>query len=272
MNLANPLRREVGHRAQQYAQEHGLPHSLSYGDAPTTCFEPYDGDLRHGNFLAASYKAILIHPNWRRRLQKVHAQGRKSFPQNEHGSRKELDTCASSDALLMNIFCHPRVFHSRQLSLILNLETPSMPEFGFRPRVPLANGKVDRTEVDMRIGDLLTEAKLTENDFQRAPKALVHGYRDFGEVFDAEELPQTDEEYLSYQLIRNILAAYAGDRSFCLLVDARRTDLIEAMYAVLQCVRPVELRLRCRVLAWQELAQGLPRVLRKFLVERYGIQ
>jgi hypothetical protein len=40
---------------------------------------------------------------------------------------------------------------------------------------------------------------------------------------------------------------------------------------VMQCVRPIDLRLRCKVLTWQELAKTLPRSLRGFLNEKYGI-
>jgi hypothetical protein len=102
MNLAASLRRELSQRAERYALKHGLPHCLSYGGSPTVCFESY-GDSRHGNFLPASYKAILRNPNWRRRLQKVHSQGRNSLPRYEDGIRRELDACTSSDALLMNV-------------------------------------------------------------------------------------------------------------------------------------------------------------------------
>jgi hypothetical protein len=30
--------------------------------------------------------------------------------------------------------------------------------------------------------------------------------------------------------------------------------------------------LRCRVLTWQELAKALPRIVRRFLEEKYGIE
>jgi hypothetical protein len=271
MKYVGLLRRELGHRAEQYARSHGLPHCLSYGQVPTVCFQRYDDDARHGNFLRSTYDAILAHPNWRHRLEKVHTLGRKSFPQNERGSWRELDACTSSDALLMNIFCSPRVFRDGRICRLLNVNR-AIPEFGFRARVPLANGRSDRTEVDMRLGDLLVEAKLTEGDFQRAPKAVVNGYRDFHEVFRPHDLPQTENNYLSYQLIRNILAAHASDCSFCLLTDARRADLIESWCTVVRCIRSIELRLRCRVLTWQELATVLAKTLRRFLAEKYGIQ
>lgn len=269
-NWAGSLRRELSHRAEQYAVKHELPHCLSYGRSPTVCFESYR-DSRHGNFLPATYRAILKNPNWRRRLQKVHSQGRKSLPRYENGIRRELDACTSSDALLMNIFCYPGVFRDENVSSILGLKPNAIPNFGFRARVPFTNGQFDRTEVDLRLGDLMIEAKLTESDFQRASKASVRAYRDVSEVFDAANLPQTESDFLSYQLIRNVLAAHASGCEFCVLTDARRPELIEDWYAVMKCVRPVDLRIRCKVLTWQELAKALPPRLQKFLSEKYGI-
>jgi hypothetical protein len=68
----------------------------------------------------------------------------------------------------------------------------------------------------------LIEAKLTESDFQSAEKKTLLAYRDFVDAFDRQKLPQISKRYASYQLIRNVLAAYASDCSFCVLVDARR--------------------------------------------------
>ena len=185
----------------------------------------------------------------------------------------ELDSCASSDALLMNIFCYPGVLRDERVRAVLGLDaSPVIPSFGFKARVPLANGKFDRTEIDLRLGTLLAEAKLTESDFQSARKPALLAYRDFAEVFDAEDLLQTETRYLSYQLLRNVLAAYAGECSFCLLADARRPDLLAAWYGVMKCVKPVFLRTACKILTWQELAQALPEKLSSFLAAKYGIQ
>ena len=49
---------------------------------------------------------------------------------------------------------------------LLGIESNAVPEFGFKPRTPLLNDKHDNTEIDMKIGELLVEAKLTESDFQ----------------------------------------------------------------------------------------------------------
>ena len=77
-----------------------------------------------------------------------------------------------------------------------------MPEFGFKPRTPLANGRVDATEIDMRLGDLLVEAKLTESDFQVGDQRLVRRYREVDEVFEVEELPLRKGRHVGYELLR----------------------------------------------------------------------
>ncbi len=135
----------------------------------------------------------------------------------------------------------------------------------------MKQGRADRTELDMVIGDLLVEAKLTESDFQTASKELVEQYRDFVKVFVRKELPRRNGRYEGYQLIRNVLAALATGSSFCLLADARRPDLREQWFAVMRCVRDADLRTRCKMLSWQELAEVLPERLRNFLAEKYGI-
>jgi hypothetical protein len=243
---------------------------VSYGEFSAVCFEPSSNSL-HGNFLPASYKAIAENPQWRRRLAKVHTTARRSLPRSDTRCWRELDSCMSSDALLMNVFCYPRLLANAGVARTLGLDPGPVPRFGFPARVPLHNNQCDRTEVDMRLGDLLVEAKLTEGHFQRAEKAKLLRYRDFLEVFDEDRLPQTERSFNSYQLIRNVLAANASRCSFCVLLDARRPDLVEAFYGVVKCVRPVELRTSCRVLTWQELARALPPKLQTFLAEKYGI-
>ncbi len=171
----------------------------------------------------------------------------------------------------MNIFCYPGTLRSKALLDLLGIET-GVPHFGVKARVPLANGRVDRTEVDMQIGGLLVESKLTESNFQQKAKDVVQAYRDFEAVFDMEVLPQDEDVYFSYQLIRNVLAAYANDCSFCVMLDERRPDLREHWFAVMRAVRIHDLRLRCRVLTWQELWRFLPPRLQGFLEEKYGIR
>jgi hypothetical protein len=177
----------------------------------------------------------------------------------------------SSDALLMNIFCYPGITKRREISSILGTGIGDLPEFGFKPRIPLTSGFVERTEIDMKLGSVLFEAKLTEADFQRQNAAIVEGYRDLEEVFEVNDLPRRGQMYVSYQLLRNVLAAQALDLSFCLLLDARRPDLIEDWYEILRCIRTAELRSRCKVVTWQGLVPYLPPRLQKFLDLKCGI-
>ena len=116
------------------------------------------------------------------RLAKVHTQGDHACPQLLRGRWMELDACTSSDALLMNIFCYPGTLRSRKLAALFAAEPQAHACFDTNCRVPLLNGKLDRTEVDLRWGNLLIESKLTENDFQTARKEVLHGYRDFRDV------------------------------------------------------------------------------------------
>ncbi len=146
-----------------------------------------------------------------------------------------------------------------------------LPEFGFKPRVPLTSGFVERTEVDMKLGSVLFEAKLTESGFQTQNASIVEGYRDLKEGFECSKLPRRGRAYVSYQLLRNVLAAYALNVSFCVLLDSRRRDLVEDWYGVMRCVRSAELKTRCKVLTWQELAAVLPSRLQRFLDIKYGI-
>ena len=253
--LASELRRELCACNVAFAQTHRLKHVLSYGEMPVIVYCPEA--TRHGNFFDRSYAAILKRPDWARRLEKIHPQGRHALPRADRAWR-ELDSCTSSDALLMNVVCCPRVCSSKAVASMLGKEATDIPEFGYRPRVPLLSGRTDRTEVDMKLGALLVEAKLTESDFQAKSRSVLESYRDFKTIFDVSGLPRSGDQYLSYQLIRNILAAYASGLSFCVITDARRQDLLEAWYAIMSCVRNAELRTRCKVLTWQELSSALP--------------
>jgi hypothetical protein len=302
---ASQLRRELMARSREHAR--GRPHVESYGNLPVIVFAP-EGS-RHGNFFDPAFPAIQARPEWARRLEKIHAQSR-SLPKRERKWR-ELDSSMSSDALLMNVFCTPGVADSSAVRRMLGIDSGDEPVFGWRARVPLGSGQADRTEVDMRWGDLLVEAKLTETDFQSCRCEVVEAYRDVDEVFERALLPRVpiaterrraaaefpeeysqEEEYVppeewqpvlyepprasvegyaGYQLIRNVLAAYAQRARFCVIHDARRPDLGEAWFEVIAAVKSAEMRMRLKVLTWQELTPALPCGLQEFLDRKYGI-
>ena len=123
----------------------------------------------------------------------------------------------------------------------------------------------------MKLGHVLFEAKLTEGDFQVQDAELVEQYCGLKEVFECRKLPRHGRQYISYQLLRNVLAAYALDLNFCVLLDARRPDLLEQWYRIMRCIRSMTLRTKCKVLTWQELAPCLPSALQQFLDAKYGI-
>ena len=353
---ANLLRREIAERNREYAR--GRVHVESYGSDPVVVYGPdhptdkdsslhpmkqerlhgdpasvgtprrelsEDGGECHGNFYDEAYRAIRARPEWAKRFSKVHTGGRR-LPRPEDPRRKwrELDSCMSSDALLMNFFCTPGVAEAPAVRRMLGIDAGEGPVFGWKARVPLKSGLFDRTEVDMRWGNLLLEAKLTEGDFQTRAAKIVEGYRDFEAVFDRELLPRVEvtlarrkhavefaEEftqewedtsalapdeagaiagefhaglvaeaveraprevrYRSYQLIRNVLAAHAAGARFCVICDERRPDLHEAWFKVMAAVWSAEMRTRCLMLTWQELAAVAPVGLREFLEVKYGI-
>src|SRR5438552_829531 len=270
MRWAGALRRELSVRGQRIAVTNGSLHELTTGETPSVIFARNES-RQHGNFYPASYRNICAHPEWARRLAKVHTGSRRASPRA--GWRwRELDCANSSDALLMNIFCCRRTLKNCALISMLGVPSGLVPQFGFRPEIPLRSGRTDRTEIDMKLGDLMVEAKLTETDFQTAPARMIERYRDLKEVFDPGDLMMSRDAVPGYQLIRGVLAANATGGSFCVLCDARRPDLIENWYAVMRAVRSCVLRCRLQLLTWQELTAVLPRPLQKFLAAKYGIR
>ena len=266
---AGTLRAELAMRNVRLAA--GLAHELTRGRTPAVVYGP--AEASHGNFINASWQRICARPEWARRLDKAHTAGKQAQATGPDERRRrwaELDTAASSDALLMNVFCYPRVLAGR-LGALLGVDARGVPEFGVRAGAGLTRGHVDRTEIDMRLGDLLVEAKLTESDFQTAPVRLLERYDRFAEVFARDGLEIGTRGVRSYQLVRGVLAADAAGARFCVLCDARRGDLVEDWFRVMGAVRLGGLRARLRLLTWQEIAASVPRPLRIFLAQKYGI-
>ena len=250
----------------------GRAHELTRGAMPSVVFAP-EAEA-HGNFIDASYRRILENPEWARRLRKAHTakrQARPSGAEEETRAWRELDAASSSDALLMNVFCYPRVLGSNGLRALLGVGAQDAIEFGLRASAKLARGHVDRTEIDMRIGNLLVEAKLTETDFQCAPIRLLERYLAFDEVFDRELLEVTARGVRSYQLVRGVLGAHAAEARFAVFCDARRSDLQEEWFSVMRAVRSCEMQARLRLVTWQEIARCVPKRLQVYLREKYGI-
>jgi hypothetical protein len=261
------LRCELSHR--NAARAASFAAEVSYSSVPSIIYaESETGE--HGNFLPAAYKRILQQPAWKARLAKVYT-GSRFLPRRADRMRGELECANSSDALLMNIFCYPGILRRQATCSLLGIPPGIHPEFGVRAGIPLKSGGQDRSEMDLKLGDLFIEAKLTEGDFQTARCDLVRRYRDLDSVFEVDRLPMQKEKYRSCQLIRGALTAHAYGASFAVVCDQRRQDLIDDCFEVMSAVASAELRCRMSVVTWQELSETLPSKVQAFLAEKYGI-
>jgi hypothetical protein len=251
------------------ARGEGLTHELSFGVVPSVIYcEDESGG--HGNFLAASYRRICADAAWSARLGKAYTASAR-VPRAQDRWRAELDCANSSDALLMNVFCYPGMLRRARICGLLGVEAGLRPEFGVRAELPMRRGEVDRTELDLCVGEVIVEAKLTETGFGTASRERVLRYERVEDVFDLEQLPWTARGLMGYQLVRGVLAAEQREGRFVLLCDGRRADLRDAWFRVLQAVRSYGLRSRMGLLSWQEVAEASPPLLQSFLAEKYGI-
>ncbi len=266
---ANALRLEVN--ARNLARGRRYAHEMTFCASPSVIYQR-DESGAHGNFLAASYRRISADMEWSKRLEKSYTASAR-VPRSGDRWRGELECASSSDALLMNLFCYPRVLCRPGICSLLGVETGLRPEFGVRAGIAMQRDEVDRTrtELDMRVGDLTVEAKLTEGGFGTASRARLLRYCAVDEVFEAEELPWVANVLHGYQLVRGVLAAVQEDARFLVLCDGRRPDMTEMWFRVLRAVRSYEVRSRMSLLTWQELASVMPEVVRDFLAEKYGI-
>ena len=240
-----------------YAVSRSLKHKCSKGGV--VLFD----DVRD-NLHPESYARIEANEAWRIRLLKKHTKVSGTV---------ELASSNSSDALLMSIFCHPKMREWKGPRKLIGVDSFEDLTFGYHPEFP--NEAYRRgTEIDLKIGDrVYIESKLTERDFTAKDKKIVMGYSEFSKVFVTEILPKTDTKYENYQLIRNILAIWKQSTStrFVLLCDGRRPDLLRRFAQTVCAIRDAGLRARCSVFFWQELAGCVGDDLKEFLAAKYGL-
>ena len=263
------LRREIAARHRLRDDAAG-DRELSFGRTGSVLYAA-DPQGEHGNFLAASYRRILRDPEWARRLAKAYT-GDRWMPRAGDRRRAELDCASSSDALLMNIFCYPGMLRRRPLCTALGVSPGLRPAFGVRPALPMRGGEIDRTELDMALGDLLIEAKLTEGGFGHASRDRLLRYNGVEQMFSLEQLPRTGRGFAGYQIIRGLLAAEHGGGRYTVLLDGRRADLAELCFKVVAAANSAATRSRFGLSTWQEIAAYVPPVVRAFLAGRFGIE
>lgn len=211
------------------------------------------------NFFCETYENIKNNAKWKRRLDKRHP----SFKDRT----KEMQSINSSDALLMNIFCHPDIFKWKGIKDLLGIEGTNSIEFGWNPSFENEKPK-NPTEIDMKIGNHIFEAKLTETDFTDKEKRVVLGYSDFEKLFN-KEFYDGLEKIPEYQLIRNILVAYRYDYRFTLLVDERRIDLIKRLMYIIKYINNLDLKKRINFITWQEIVACTGEKLKDYISKKY---
>ena len=104
---------------EQYAMSRGL----KYKKRKTAIIFDHVAD----NFIKKSYENIEGNKEWIERLKKKHQNVKGAF---------EMQSSNSSDALLMNIFCHPNLKSWKGI-LDLFKVCEIKPKFGINPGVPL---------------------------------------------------------------------------------------------------------------------------------------
>lgn len=213
------------------------------------------------NFHDDSLKEIQDDSAWLERTRKKHTQINGIF---------EMQSSNSSDALLMNIFCHPeiRIWEGPKKLLRIHIDKATKITFGWEP--VLANEKRGhKTEVDLKIGSRIFEAKLTEPDFQTAPAERVRGYEGFTDVFDESRLSMKKDRITNYQLIRNALVAYKYGLDLTVLLDSSRIDLIREIFKFIKAIKLDCIRDRIDFVTWQELNGKLGEDLDEYIYEKY---
>jgi hypothetical protein len=125
----------------------------------------------------------------------------------------------------MNSFCHPGA--ADVVGRFLGNRSLGSQSSDSDQRVRLMDRLAgDSTVIDMKLGNIYLEAKLSESDFTTASPERVERYDGLSDVFETVDLRESDGRYACYQLIRNMLAvAWNDDLTFVLLIDGRRPDL-----------------------------------------------
>lgn len=212
------------------------------------------------NFHHKTWSNIKGNENWLKRSEKKHTH----FSDGTF----EMQSSNSSDALLMNIFCFPGFFNWSGPKKILKIDQCKDIQFGWNPEFENEN-KNHPTEIDLKIGDNIFEAKMTESSFTAKEKDVVYSYADFNKVFNDRNLVDGENSIKHYQLIRNVLTAYKYNYNFTVLLDESRIDLIRDFTEVLKAIKIIDLKQRINFVTWQELVHACGEELREYIIEKY---
>ena len=259
MNFSDLLRNQLKRSTHEYIADQKINDDGYEERKSAIIFKNPDGSTSNPNFLAQSLEAITNHEDWKQRLAKIHSHFKDGTT--------EMASSNSSDALLMNIFCHPKFFSWTGPQKYLGFAREE-PVFGWNPEIEEGSRN---TEVDMLLGDTIYEAKLTESDFtDNEIQGVRDRYPGMDDLFILKDL-KTGDKLKHYQLLRNIYAANKRGKSFRLICDARRPDLIQSLFETTKAIKDYELRNRVGFITWQEIASTVGQELKDFLKLKYGI-
>lgn len=252
MNYEKEIKKRLKANAVLFANKYKLS-GIEYDSA-------FVFDSIEMNFEKESFETIENKKEWHVRTQKKHTHFKDGT--------LEMQSCNSSDALLMNIFCNPGFKKWSGPQNLLNISIDHEFEFGWNPQFENEDPK-HPTEIDLKIGNHIFEAKLTENSFTTKPKSVVHLYRYFKDLFEESCLLTPKEDIQQYQLIRNILTAYKYNFYFTAIIDSTRIDLMKEIINVLKSVKNYNLRSRINIVTWQEIIDSCGGKLKLYLQEKY---
>ena len=259
MNFSKELKDSIKKTTLDYIKEKDFPSSEYEIHESAIVFKTSRDGTVNPNFKKNSLKQVSKNPDWENRLKKRHTHFKDGT--------LEMASSNSSDALLMNIFCHPKFSTWKGPQSILGFVN-KQPEFGCDLGIEKHSSP---TEIDMVLGDVIYEAKLTETDFTTKDLQTVQRvYPEMEDVFDLKFLSEGDR-VKHYQLLRNIYAAHKKDKSFIVLLDYRRPDLLHCLFDVIKAVRDNELRRKCGFITWQQISRTVGKNLKDFLQLKYGI-
>lgn len=208
------------------------------------------------SFQPQTFSNINSNKDYSNRLNKSHSNAK---------GYKEMQSSNSSDALLMNIFAYPNILENESLRNLLGVNKNESIEFGWNP---VFKNETRKTEIDMKIGDSIFEAKLTESNFTKKSQHIALNYPNVEQIIDLTPLYK-GEDILYYQLIRNLLTAYKYKCDFNLIVDESRSDLIRAFKKVKEAIKIEELKNHFNFLTWQEITGTLENDLKQYITKKY---
>lgn len=263
------LKQDLIKLAQSYGQIN-CGNSYAHPNEPITSSLIFN-DIKY-SFQEKSWKAINENPLYLKRTYKKHPRVK-----TKKSGIFEMQSSNSSDALAMNIFCYPDFSKIEEVRKLFKVSAFETIKFGYKAKVNKTvnnTDKKDSTDVDVFLnGNIFIECKLTEGDFTYKENNVVEQYTNFESVFDIGKLQKnkTQTKYKNYQLIRNILAAKQYDGRFILICDMRRPDLAKNFFQTVSCIKNIELRTKCEIIYWQDIAKVVGSELQSFLKFKYGI-